>query len=220
MREEVIASQPNDWRNVVTGLLGRVPGNKPVYYQKHMTHHMIPAFGRGWLAQVRNAFLIRDPAAVLASYVAKRGEVTLADIGIVQQRELFEQEADRLGRAPPIVEGADILADPARVLARLCSALGIAYDDAMLHWAARAARQRWRMGARLVRRRRAFDRLRTAFSSRRGAAGQRIAADRRGGATALRGARQVQALVVRFEGLRSVRPSNPTDAEGAYKKKT
>jgi len=85
---------------------------------------------------VRNAFLIRDPAAVLASYVAKRGEVTLADIGIVLQRELFEDEADRLGRAPPIVEGSDILADPAGMLARLCDALGLAYTDAMLHWPA------------------------------------------------------------------------------------
>src|SRR3954471_7337900 len=54
MREEVIASQPNDWRVVVSGLLGRVPGDRPVWYQKHMTHHMIPAFGREWLAQVRS----------------------------------------------------------------------------------------------------------------------------------------------------------------------
>jgi len=136
MREEVMASQPSDWCDVVKGLLGPVPAGKPVWYQKHMTHHMIPAFGRDWLAQVRNAFLIRDPAAVLASYVAKRGEVTLADIGIVQQRELFEQEAGRLGRAPPIVEGADVLADPAGMLARLCDALGLAYTDAMLHWPA------------------------------------------------------------------------------------
>jgi hypothetical protein len=89
---------------------------------------------------VRNAFLIRDPAAVLASYVAKRGDVTLADIGIVQQRELFEQEADRLGRAPPVVEGADILSAPGRVLTRLCAALGIAYDEAMLHWPPGGAR--------------------------------------------------------------------------------
>jgi hypothetical protein len=136
MRDEVIASQANDWREVVSALLGRVPADKPVWYQKHMTHHMIPAFGRAWLAQVRNAFLIRDPAAVLASYAARRGDVTLADIGIVQQRELFEQEADRLGQAPPVVEGADILAAPARVLAALCAALGIAYDEAMLHWPA------------------------------------------------------------------------------------
>jgi len=135
MREEVIGSQPNDWQDVVAGLLGPVPGGRPVCYQKHMTHHMIPGFGREWLGQVRNAFLVRDPAAVLASYVAKRGEVTLADIGIVQQRELFEQEADRLGRAPPVVEGADVLAAPARVLVKLCAALGLAYDEAMLRWA-------------------------------------------------------------------------------------
>ena len=136
MRAEVLASQPQDWRDVVAALLGPVPGDKPVFYQKHMTHHMLDAFGRDWLRHVRNAFLIRDPAAVLASYVVKRGEVTLADIGIVQQRELFEQEADRLGHAPPVVEGADVLADPARTLSRLCSALGIDYTDAMLSWPA------------------------------------------------------------------------------------
>ncbi len=134
MRDEVIASQPNDWRDVVAGLLGCVPGDKPLVYQKHMTHHMLPGFGREWLAHVRSAFLIRDPAAVLASYVARRGEATLADIGIVQQRELFEHEADRLGRAPPTVEGADILADPAGMLSKLCTALGIAPSDAMLRW--------------------------------------------------------------------------------------
>ena len=136
MREEVIASQPNDWRDVVSALLGSVPGSKPVYYQKHMTHHMIPAFGREWLARVRNAFLIREPAAVLASYVVKRGGVTLADIGIVQQRELFEQEADRLGYAPPVVEGSDVLANPAQTLEKLCAALDISYTAAMLRWPA------------------------------------------------------------------------------------
>jgi hypothetical protein len=111
-----------------------VPGGKAIYYQKHMTHHMIGAFGLDWMAQVRNAFLIRDPAAVLASYILKRGEANLADIGIVQQRELFEREAARLGSAPPVVEGADILANPAGLLKSLCTALGISYTPAMLSW--------------------------------------------------------------------------------------
>jgi len=136
MNDAVLASQPNDWRDVVDSLLGPVPGNQPVFYQKHMTHHMLPAFGRDWMAQVRNAFLIRDPAAVLASYVKKRGEVTLADIGIVQQRELFDREADRTGRAPPVVAGVDILANPAATLSLLCASLGIGYSDAMLRWPA------------------------------------------------------------------------------------
>ena len=134
MNAEVLASQPNDWRDVAESLLGPVPGDKAIFYQKHMTHHMIPEFGRDWMSKVRNAFLIRDPGIVLASYVQKRADVTLADIGIVRQRELFDREADRTGIAPPVVEGADILANPAAALARLCAALHINFTEAMLHW--------------------------------------------------------------------------------------
>ena len=134
MREEVLAAQPQDWRAVVAGLLGPIPQGKALYYQKHMTHHMLPAFGRDWLGAMRNAFLIRDPATVLGSYVQKRAAVELADIGIVQQRELFEREADRLGRAPPVVLGNDVLRDPRGTLSRLCAALGIEFSAAMLSW--------------------------------------------------------------------------------------
>ncbi len=136
MRDEVIASQPSDWREVVNALLGEVPDGKPICYQKHMTHHMHGAFGLDWIGRMRNAFLIRDPREVLASYILKRDEVTLADIGVVQQRELFEREAERLGVAPPVIEGASVLADPARALSRLCGALGIPYTSAMLTWPA------------------------------------------------------------------------------------
>jgi Sulfotransferase domain len=136
MRAEVLASQPHDWQEVVAGLLGPVPGSKRVYYQKHMTHHMLDGFGRDWIAQLRNAFLIREPRAVLASYVQKRSEVTLADIGILQQRELFDRVADRLGAPPPVVESEDLLHSPAKILSRLCAALGIEYTDAMLVWPA------------------------------------------------------------------------------------
>jgi Sulfotransferase domain len=136
LRAEVLASQPNDWREVVVALLGPVPGGKPIYYQKLMTHHMLDSFGREWIGGVRNAFLIRDPQAVLSSYIRirERGEVTLADLGYAQQRELFERVADRLGAAPPVIEGADVLADPGRMLALLCAALEIPYTEAMLSW--------------------------------------------------------------------------------------
>ena len=134
MREAVLASQPQDWREVAARLVSEEPA--PVFYQKHMTHHMLPEFGLDWTAACRSAFLIRDPAAVLASYVRKRAEVTLQDIGVVRQRELFDREADRLGHAPPVVEGADVLADPAKALGALCAALGIAYTDEMLGWPA------------------------------------------------------------------------------------
>jgi hypothetical protein len=134
LREEVIASQPQDPRKVAALLLGPVPDGMTVWYQKHMTLHMLPEFDLGWMSGVRNAFLIRDPGSVLASYALKRNTVTSADIGFVQQRRLFEREADRLGAAPPVVDAADILAEPGPTLERLCGALGLPFTAAMLHW--------------------------------------------------------------------------------------
>ncbi len=134
LRDESLAAQPTDWRKVVEAVLGPVPGDRTIFYQKHMTHHMLPSFGRQWIAQCRNAFLIRAPEEVLASYTEKRSVVALEDIGFVQQHEIFEREADRQGYAPPVVDAADILADPRGALSSLCRALGISFSERMLHW--------------------------------------------------------------------------------------
>jgi len=136
MRAEVLASQPGDWREVAQSLLADPPADRRIFYQKHMTHHMLPGFRLDWMSRCRNAFLIRDPDLVLASYSVKRGEVTLADIGFVQQAEIFTREADRLGHAPPVVEGIDVLRDPAATLSRLCAALNIPWTAQMLSWPA------------------------------------------------------------------------------------
>ena len=134
LREESLAAQPTDWHDVVNIILGPVPEGRPVFYQKHMTHHMRPEFGREWIAQCRTAFLIRAPEDVLASYTEKRSNVTLDDIGFVQQSEIFDREADRLGGAPPVIDAADVLAEPRGTLFALCRALDIPFTERMLHW--------------------------------------------------------------------------------------
>jgi hypothetical protein len=134
MRAESLASQSTNWRRVVQELLSPLPDEYAVFYQKHMTHHMVEGVGLDWMAQCRNAFLIRSPERVLASYAAKRPQVTLDDIGFVRQAELFEIEAERLGIAPPVIDADDVLADPRRVLAELCGALGIPFKTSMLKW--------------------------------------------------------------------------------------
>jgi hypothetical protein len=136
MRDEVLAAQPTDWQVVAQSLTGPAPDDRLVFYQKHMTHHMLPEFGLDWMATCRNAFLIRPPEQVLASYTVKRAEVTLEDIGLVRQAELFDREADRLGAAPAVIEGADVLANPRVALAALCAALGIPFSESMLAWPA------------------------------------------------------------------------------------
>jgi hypothetical protein len=136
MREESMASQSSDPCVVVEQILGPVPDGRPIWYQKHMTHHMVAGFPRDWIVKMRNAFLIRGPEDVLVSYVQKREDVMLDDIGFVSQRELFDRESDRLGHAPPVVHGEDVLADPRATLSALCAALDIPFSEAMLAWPA------------------------------------------------------------------------------------
>ncbi len=136
MREDVIASMDCDWRSVAAALAGPAPGGRPIWYQKHMPHHMVGPIAPDDLDGVVHAFLIRDPARMAASYAAKRETVTPEDLGVAAQRAFFDREADRTGTAPPVVDSADVLRDPAGTLAALCAALGIAWDPAMLSWPA------------------------------------------------------------------------------------
>ncbi|MBK5948308.1 sulfotransferase family protein [Rhodobium orientis] len=136
MTPEIIEAGETDWTKVVEFLLGPVPGSCPVFYQKQMTHHMIEGVGRDWLDDVVNVFLIRRPENVLASYSAKREEVTLRDIGFQEQADIFDEVADRLGKAPPVIDAADVLADPRAALTRLCEVVGIPFSENMLTWPA------------------------------------------------------------------------------------
>ena len=134
MRERVIASMECDWARVARTLSG--PAAAPIWYQKHMAHHMIGPVDYDDLPGFRHAFLIRDPARVVASYAKKRVTVTPEDLGSARQQHFFDREADRLGHAPPVVDSADVLANPEGVLTRLCAALDIPWDPAMLAWEA------------------------------------------------------------------------------------
>jgi hypothetical protein len=136
MRDTVIASQPKDATQVARACLGPNPHNQRLFYQKHMTLHMIPAFDRSFLRGLTNVFLIRHPARVIASYAKKREAPTLADIGFVQQAELFDQVAQITGAAPLVLDASDVRADPRGTLTRLCAGLGIDFTENMLTWPA------------------------------------------------------------------------------------
>ncbi|MDE2383732.1 MAG: HAD family hydrolase [Alphaproteobacteria bacterium] len=132
MRAEILAACENDWRKVEATCLA--PAARPVFYQKHMTHHMLPAFDRKFIRELSNAFLIRSPEKVLASYAKKHDEVTLHAIGFVEQAEIFDMVAQHLGHAPPVVDADVHLAGPRASFQKLCHALGIPFREAMLAW--------------------------------------------------------------------------------------
>ncbi|TVQ35574.1 MAG: HAD family hydrolase [Geminicoccaceae bacterium] len=134
LRAATLAAWENDAAVVAERCIGPIPEGAAVFYQKHMTHHMVDGVPLDWMDHVTNAFLIRRPEAVVASYEAKRAELTLADLGFWEQRRLFERVADRLGAAPPVVDADDVRRAPEATLRALCAALGIAFDAAMLAW--------------------------------------------------------------------------------------
>lgn len=134
MRDAILAAQPTDPAQVAADCAGPLPEGAAHLYMKHMAHHMIDGFPLDWARGCVNVFLIRHPARVVASYARKREGPTLEDLGFLQQARLFDRVADWLGAAPPVIDSADIRADPRVALSALCAAVGLDFDPAMLTW--------------------------------------------------------------------------------------
>ncbi|HJT46322.1 MAG TPA: hypothetical protein VJ721_08650 [Chthoniobacterales bacterium] len=132
---EVIAAGETDWRTIARQLTkAAVPGGKPIFYQKHMTHHLLPEMGQEWIAELTNCFLIRDPREVILSYIKKNPDPVLEDLGFVQQCEIFNRVKDQTGTTAPVIDARDVLEDPEGTLRLLCQALAVPFDRAMLSW--------------------------------------------------------------------------------------
>lgn len=135
MTDEILARHETDPRKVITHLTGPVPEGKTVFYQKHMTHHMVDAIPMDWLDRIeRHVVLIRHPARVVASYSRKMELLSAEVMGFPQQERLWGQITEAKGAAPAVVDADNILADPEGVLRRLCAVIGLDWDPAMLSW--------------------------------------------------------------------------------------
>ena len=75
--DEIIHSMDCDWRSVAQDLCHTEPGPCQVYYQKHMTHHILPEVELGFSDGLRNGFLMREPRRIIASYLRVRPDFSL-----------------------------------------------------------------------------------------------------------------------------------------------
>ncbi|MEO8809372.1 MAG: hypothetical protein ABI386_03905 [Rhodanobacter sp.] len=133
-RDAVIAAQNNDATEVAAMLTGPIPHKRPIWYQKHMTQHMLRDMSLDWLDEVESCFLIRAPADVVASFTIQRPDAAAWELGFEQQARLFDHVCSRLGTAPPVIDATDVLEDPAGILGALCDRLGIPFSARMLRW--------------------------------------------------------------------------------------
>ncbi len=132
--DDVVAAGETDWRKVVARLTGPISEGKQIFFQKHMTHHLLPEMDREWLGAVTNCFLIRDPREVINSYIKKREDPALEDLGFVQQAEIFDFVRTHTTAIPPVVDARDVLENPEGTLRLVCEAIGVEFSKSMLSW--------------------------------------------------------------------------------------
>ena len=136
MREEIVAAGETDWRRVVERIV-ELPAQGRIVYQKHIATHWLEHMSTDWLGAIDHAFLVREPEPVVASYAAKRGTPTPADLGYAQQAALFDHVADEvISGIPVVIDSARFLVDPEGQTRALCEALDVPFDPAMLAWRA------------------------------------------------------------------------------------
>ena len=128
-REEIVAAGETDWRKVAEWLTGDVPEEKPIFYQKHMAHHLFPEMRGPWLEKLRHAFLLRDPREMLISLGKVMEKPTVQDTGLPQQWDLFQLISDA-----PVIDSRDVLNEPRTMLRKLCQALDVPFTERMLTW--------------------------------------------------------------------------------------
>ncbi len=128
MRDTVLEHEETDPNVVAKRCNGQPPDERPNWYMKHMSFHMRPGFPLDWARSCVNVHLIRHPARVVASYAVKREKPNLEDIGFEAQVDIYEKLPG------PVVNSYDIRRDPERMLRKLCDAIDLEFDDAMLNW--------------------------------------------------------------------------------------
>ena len=134
MRAEIIEGGMSKPIDVISACIKPPAPPKTIFFQKHMTMHMTPNIDLGWMGNVTNAFLIRSPERVLASYAKKRETVTSDDLGFKRQREMFDFLRDKTGVEPLVIDSSDIREAPETALKALCRHLEIDFDPSMLSW--------------------------------------------------------------------------------------
>ncbi len=136
-RKETLAAQPNDPAGVVEWLQEPAAAfgtpDADILFCKHIAYHIEDEAAFDFLREGRCFLLIRDPRRMVASFSQKFDDVEPIVESFSIERRLYNDLEER-GRPCPVIDAADVVADPSSVLSALCAALDIPYTDRMLSW--------------------------------------------------------------------------------------
>jgi hypothetical protein len=122
-------------------ITGELPKGKLFSFQKQNSKHALSEFGREWLHDLNNFFLIRNPQEIILSYqkilhkmFGKERKVNMHDVGVRYLYDLFKEVEAIAGKPPFVIDSTDLVKNPANGLKALCARLGVKFSEKMLSW--------------------------------------------------------------------------------------
>lgn len=113
--------------------LTKLSKEQPVF-SKDFPHYVDHMWTEERLAMFTHSFLIRDPAKTITSMYDKWPDFHIKEVGFPEQRELFDRVAQKLGKAPPVIDSDDMLEDPHTIIGKWCEGVGIHFIESALSW--------------------------------------------------------------------------------------
>ncbi|MBS91427.1 MAG: sulfotransferase family protein [Rickettsiales bacterium] len=133
-KKKIIASQNNNWSEVVKICTKSFPNEKKIWYQKQMAQHILDGDSIDWIDGLRNCLLIRDPKLVINSYMKQFPLENINHLGYPQLCKILDHLEKKNGESPPIIDADDLLKNPKKILKKLCQKLEICFSSRMLSW--------------------------------------------------------------------------------------
>ena len=120
-------------KNYIIKKITKIPKKNKIFYQKHMTHHLLDEINLDWIFKGKNCFLIRHPSKVINSYIKKNTLSSIDDIGFKKQFEIFNKiKKNKLKFT--VINADTIMQNPKKTLKKICKLLKIQFTKKMLNW--------------------------------------------------------------------------------------
>ena len=103
-------------------------------FSKDFPHYITHMWDDDLLSLFNHSFLIRDPVKTITSMYDKWPDFHEAEVGFIEQRELFDRICDKTGETPPVLDSDDLLEDPHTTVERWCKAMRIPFLADALSW--------------------------------------------------------------------------------------
>ena len=130
--KEVMADMELNGAEVVKMMQGEHA--KEVAFFKQMTHHL-HELDKEFMAGMKNIILTRNPVDMLPSFVKEIEHPTMTDVGYQAHINLIDY-LKSAGQNPIVLDSRKVLENPEGQLKKLCAALEISFESAMLKWPA------------------------------------------------------------------------------------